>query len=984
MSRPSVLTSIISSIDRCDHGPIAVAIDLGQIIKNKVPIHGYFESIRIKYFNCHPNPGCFVFRDMIQRRCNTWYASEECTVKEQISYIMARGAMRDAQIEAIKTYLFLKIACNNRPLPELFKSGAFNTLDLDEEELKSSTRGYLRNNPAASSFYEFCKMSEKEDKNIGKILKIIKDDPTSIDYDCIFDEVFGGLTYTDYIFSLPMGAGKTFLMAAFIYLDLYFSMIDPNNPAFAENFIIIAPSGLKNSIIPSLKTIEKFNPAWVIDEASAKQIKLDMRFDVLDAETSRGDSNKVKNPNARKIALYLQGGKTRAVTLVTNAEKVISDIKLDKKQTTLDGSEGDEMFLNELRALIARIPRLSVFIDEAHHVSSDEIKLRAVVEKWASEGNVVSVIGFTGTPYMEKAVKVPIVDKLKLSCTEITNVVHYYPLINGINNFLKVPEVKQYENRENYLEIVDDGLRSFFDNNLDFQYPNGACSKIVVYCNDIHELEEGVYPVAMAVASDYGLDPAKCILRYHEDKPGYKLAPDAKMNFETLDEVDSRIRVILLVQIGKEGWDCKSLASVILAKENRSTRNLVLQTCCRCLRQVVKYDKEKAWIYLCESNAEILEAQLKEQQHITLKEFQTGNSKPPTPLRFYNRRDAIDLPELVYYQFEVMTETISEGEVDTDWNLESIPLSDYRYDRIYKVADIQNRILDKGIEDNEHGDSDVDVANFNCWIGEIAKESYGFLTRKQFFDHEIMLRQIFDAITFTRDGVRYFSSKFDRRTIQSKIRQSFYAKRTMNTRSEYVIEDAKLLYILNFVTEKEVMDPDSYVPNQFDVNETIEKDKDGFAGREYMARRYHYMPYHLDSSFELDILNTLHSLTVSRFPTLEVYYNGDRFLSDFHIKCYEKVGPNWKYIGRYTPDFLILQRTDGEIFKAVILETKGSIYANEPMFKLKRTFVEEYFIKDNNERFGYPMFDYLYIQDDQPEFERLKLITDKINSFFEV
>ena len=26
--------------------------------------------------------------------------------------------------------------------------------------------------------------------------------------------------YTDYLFSLPMGAGKTYLMSAFIYLDL--------------------------------------------------------------------------------------------------------------------------------------------------------------------------------------------------------------------------------------------------------------------------------------------------------------------------------------------------------------------------------------------------------------------------------------------------------------------------------------------------------------------------------------------------------------------------------------------------------------------------------------------------------------------------------------------------------------------------------------------------------------------------------------------
>ena len=35
-----------------------------------------------------------------------------------------------------------------------------------------------------------------------------------------------------------MGAGKTYLMAAFIYLDLYFANNEPDNPAFAHNFIV--------------------------------------------------------------------------------------------------------------------------------------------------------------------------------------------------------------------------------------------------------------------------------------------------------------------------------------------------------------------------------------------------------------------------------------------------------------------------------------------------------------------------------------------------------------------------------------------------------------------------------------------------------------------------------------------------------------------------------------------------------------------------
>lgn len=52
-----------------------------------------------------------MFYKMIETKRNEWLASETCTVKAVIDYIVKTGQMRDAQVEAIKTYLFLKIAC---------------------------------------------------------------------------------------------------------------------------------------------------------------------------------------------------------------------------------------------------------------------------------------------------------------------------------------------------------------------------------------------------------------------------------------------------------------------------------------------------------------------------------------------------------------------------------------------------------------------------------------------------------------------------------------------------------------------------------------------------------------------------------------------------------------------------------------------------------------------------------------------------------
>ena len=101
-----------------------------------------------------------------------------------------------------------------------------------------------------------------------------------------------------------MGAGKTFLMAAFIYLDLYYAMLEPENPVFAHNFLILVPSGLKSSVVPSLKTIQRFNPAWVLAEPAASQVKKILKFEVLDAQKTQAKSNKVKNPNVQKIVLH--------------------------------------------------------------------------------------------------------------------------------------------------------------------------------------------------------------------------------------------------------------------------------------------------------------------------------------------------------------------------------------------------------------------------------------------------------------------------------------------------------------------------------------------------------------------------------------------------------------------------------------------------------------------------------------------------------
>ena len=145
---------------------------------------------------------------------------------------------------------------------------------------------------------------------------------------------------------------------------------------------------------------------------------------------------------------------------------------------------------------------------------------------------------------------------------------------------------------------------------------------------------------------------------------------------------------------------------------------------------------------------------------------------------------------------------------------------------------------------------------------------------------------------------------------------------------------------------------------------------------------FHYLPYRTDSGFEQTFLKEVLSFDEIENLGLEVYYNGDRAMTEFKIKCYKKNGSKWSYVGIYTPDFLIIKRKDGKIHKIIVVETKGEIYAKDPIFKEKKNFMETEFSKQNNAAYGYERFDYLYLEDTLPEKDRMTLTRRKICEFF--
>ena len=950
-----------------------------------------------------------MFYKLIKKKCDEWMTSSDCTIRELIQYIYAQNKMRDAQIEAIKIYLFLKIACGNRPLWKLFSEGCFNSLDFNTMELTVEARSILTTNKAAAALLEYALLKDKNGNQLAPELEeVIKSQSGRINYEDTFKKIFYGVNYTDYLFSLPMGAGKTYLMAAFIYLDLYFALNEPDNQAFAHNFMVLAPSGLKSSIIPSLRNIQEFDPTWIIPEPTASNLKRMIKFEVLDEQKSAQKSNLVRNPNAQKINNYQPLEDLMGLVAITNAEKVILDRVGENENETLFSQEETVRIriANELRDIIGRIPHLAVFIDEVHHAADGEIKLRQVVEEWTEKHSFCDVLGFSGTPYLEKAESVTLADSFVIKNTDLSNVVYYYPLIKGVGNFLKVPEVKYADN--DMETIVKNGVKEFLDNYLHTVYANDACAKLAIYCGKIETLEELIYPLVTRMASDYGLNPTEAILKYHGGNKVYPQPEGAETEFASLDTDFSKIRIVLLVQIGKEGWDCKSLTGVILPQKGVCPTNMVLQTSCRCLRQVIKNADETALIWLNKFNADTLNKQLKQQQNISLQEFNKGKHQKTIQIERFSRMDRLKVPPIDFYQLKVSYQTlITEEHPNTSQKLADESIFTGADVTLIHKQDLAGKNLGHYLAETEMGE----YISFRQWLYQIVKESFRTLALENLKEHEAILRKIFERITLKDEmGNTRYDNRYDHDSIRSLIRRAFVPKRDFSVKEEIVPCEASLLQIERLVSPVSVQDDKPFFPSQEDVKTIVDWDanaqnkvlspeelaliekmkKMGYPMPEptdpYPERgqTYHYLPYRFDSGLEREFFkDSVLPILKSYQSQLEIYFNGDDTLTDFKIDCYKQTGREWRYIGKYVPDFLLLKRNeDGSIHRIIIIETKGEGFAAK--FADRRQFMETEFIRKNNECFGYERFRFLYLEDTLTKEEREKKTIKAIKDFFNI
>lgn len=972
-----------------------------------------------------------MFYKLIAEASNEWWKKPDCPCHSFLQYVLERGKLRDAQIDALRHYLYLKVVHDSKPLYRIFTEYEFGTLT-DKEIGDSDCYSSLRepNTPLHNLAYNAKKLKEKGEPLPTAFKEVLSGHHQEMDAQETLKSIFYGIDYADYLFSLPMGAGKTFLMACFIYTDLYFSRLEPLNTAFAHNFLILIPSGLKSSILPSLKSIQEFDPSWILPPEVASDIRREVKFEVLDEKRSASKSNRIKNQNAQKINAHAPLNTLRGLVAVTNAEKLLDRIgaidKADESALLLSTKELEEVKVaNELRHIIGEIPHLSLLIDEVHHASDGEIKLRQVVTHWASNGNITNVLGFSGTPYLSKVEEIPLFQDKCIKVKTISNIVYHYPLIEGVGNFLKSPKIKFA--KKGGLEIVTEGVQEFIDNYGATTYADGTQAKLAIYCGNIKTLEEEIYPCVAQLVTACGWNPAETILKYHRGNKEYPQPNEAEYNFSSLDTPFSPFRIVLLVQIGKEGWDCRSLTSVILPQRGACPQNMVLQTSCRCLREVDNAGCETALIWLNSDNAKTLNKQLRDQQRTDISELNAHESAPRfvTRLRYNRLKECHLTTPITYYQLRVnyLLEILSE-EIDTSGRLGDKELLLPSSQTLVTTQELSGRILEKSstLADAQEEETTYPIT-YRAWLATIHKESFNTLSLATLRTYDEALRSIFEQITEARAGLRaglsYLSPHFDQQAIRAEIRKAFIPKRTIKTEEEVVPEEASLLIVDHLTSPISVPERALYYPTVQEVESVIKfdrgeapkalrpkvqqmikelsKDKsyaDMIDWLENNAKSfdtldnigascsYHYLPYHFDSRLEEQVFSQA-LLPLARQHRLEVYFNGDDLLTQFAINCYKGLETKeWSYLGKYYPDFLMLQRTEsGEIARLLIIETKGVAFA--PLFRDKKAFVEECFLRLNNQEHSLPYkMGFLYLEEQKSMEQLEQSLADNVNIFF--
>lgn len=791
--------------------------------------------------------------------------------------------LRKPQFEALEMYVFIKEFMNNAQMYQIFddwsqRKGVFAERRFYDEQGQMT----LYDVYSPKQYHEYFLQIKKYAEN-----------------------------YPNYIYALTMGLGKTILMATCIFYEFLLASKWPKDDRYCHNALVFAPD---KTVLQSLKEIVTFDKSKVVPPEYIGVLDANIKVHFLEdsgttLNTLDGSKYNIIISNTQKIILKMQRKEKSAV------EKFFSDDI--PGQSVLDDvigllqeiSNNDELMSNQRFEKLTRLTQMGIYVDEAHHMFGADLEkalhtdgkttsLRTTINELAKEleahgSKVVACYNYTGTPYVNNKI--------------LPEVVYAYGLQDAIRNYyLKDTRVIGYSNvkSKDFLKTV---IKDFWETYGENEY-EGLAPKLAIFGAEISEVQEEIRPVVEEVLAELGISQDKILVNVGDDK--YTKSEDIR-DFNNLDVVGtqgSKKQFILLVNKGREGWNCRSLFSVALFRSPKS-KVFVLQATMRCLRKITE-EQQTATVYLSKENMDILDDELKKNFRTSIEELKqkSVSGRKKVPVRVIEPPRMLKMHRL-HYEYSIEEKTYSTG-INfglLDMDTESYDSTMYVKEGITTASVVRESSANYMVERTEYTEIML--------VGEIAR-----------YFPDIRCTQIAKMLRESKEGIALilaFVNDYNKiiyDVLIPKIFETLY-KVEKNIVKENV--DVQLLKKPKQGGCYEFSGSEDLIVNKDSKDSIIVNNK---------GKSFHADTYVFDSKPELQLFLQL----LSDKRVKETYFTG-MFTSeqtDFYVPY---VDPESNRLRKYYPDFLVKMDDDSYL----ILEVKGDHMMDDPVVKAKEAAAEE-------------------------------------------
>jgi DNA or RNA helicases of superfamily II len=796
--------------------------------------------------------------------------------------------LRQPQFEALEMYIFLKEFLGNKPVYHIFK-------EWSERLGQFAERGVVANYTGE-----------------GQVAQLgIFEEPMKDVYDLIYNNLKAYMCdYPNYIFALTMGTGKTILMATCIFYEFILANKFPRDPKYCHNALVFAPD---TTVLQSLREIQTFDKSRVVPPEYVSWLDTNIRFHFLDGAGMTLDVLDQSRfnliiSNTQKVILKRQHKEKSPIGLFMSSRQVAvpAGSVYEQYSDLFDGDDLDseeELTSNQRFKKLQRLNQLGIYVDEAHHAFGKQLaddmgtnrnkpsSLRLTIDELSTSlqragTRIVACFNYTGTPYVQNRI--------------LPEVIYAFGLSDAIQKkYLKQVRVHGYENTRT-VEFVELAIKDFCENNKPGERYEGLIPKIAFFAATIEELQNELRPAVESTLISLGISTDRILVNVGDAK---LTSNEDIREFNRLDTSDSEKQFILLVNKGREGWNCRSLFAVALYRKPKS-KIFVLQASMRCLRAISEVQRIGR-VYLSKENMSILDDELQQNFRITVQELEEkGDNAQVLRVHVKLPVEKVELTR-VRSLFRLKDKPIPEH---VDLKMEETLTDNYRMlheERVGLSADSKTiKTEDISAVRKQRKFSSLTL------VAEVAR----YLNRP--------CLEIEQILTNTVDGIDTIVARvneFNELLYDWVIPHLFWELQEIK---EYKDKEPETIELVK-VPERGYYEV-SAKPNLLSQEHEPEYSK-------YVEKSFHLDAYSFDSNPEKYLFEKLLGDNLVK----KVYFTGmlTHGQSDFFIQY---IDPESHTIRSYYPDFF-LQKEDGEYF---IIEVKADNQIDAPVVIAKREFAE--------------------------------------------